>query len=98
MVIMFHTIPLQRRPIYQKLSGAVFAVVYVAGPLLGGTFTDKVTWRFRFYINIPVGTVVIIAVSLILHLRNQKLDEKASGWVARPKQLDPIAASSSSRA
>ena len=90
MVIMFHTIPLQERPIYQGLGGAIFAVASVVGPLLGGTFTDKVTWRWCFYINLPVGAVAVTAIVFILHLPNQKLDEAASGWVAKLKQLDPI--------
>ena len=90
MVIMFHTIPLQERPIYQGLGGAVYAIASVVGPLTGGIFTDKVTWRWCFYINLPVGTVAIISVLLILHLPNQNLDEAASGWVARVKQLDPV--------
>lgn len=90
MVIMFHTIPLQQRPIYQGFGGAVFAIASVVGPLLGGTFTTKITWRWCFYINLPVGAVVIIVVIVILHLPNQKLDKQASGLVARLKQLDPI--------
>lgn len=90
MVIMFYTIPLQQRPIYQGAFGAVFAVASVVGPLVGGTFTDKVTWRWCFYINLPVGAVSIIVTMLILHLPNQKLDAQAEGWVAKMKQLDPI--------
>jgi predicted MFS family arabinose efflux permease len=90
MVIMFHTIPLQQRPIYQGAFGAIFAVASVVGPLIGGTFTDKVTWRWCFYINLPVGAVSIIVAILILHLPNQKLDEPADGWRGKLKQLDPI--------
>lgn len=90
MVIMFHTIPLQQRPIYQGAFGAIFAIASVVGPLLGGTFTDKVTWRWCFYINLPVGAISIIVTILILHLPNQKLDARASGWMAKLKQLDPI--------
>ena len=90
MVIMFHTIPLQQRPIYQGAFGAIFAVASVVGPLVGGTFTDKVTWRWCFYINLPVGAVSIIVTILILHLPNQKLDAQAPEWMGKLKQLDPI--------
>ncbi|OBT58409.1 hypothetical protein VE04_00770 [Pseudogymnoascus sp. 24MN13] len=90
MVIMFHTIPLQHRPIFQGFFGAIFALGSVIGPLVGGTFTDKVTWRWCFYLNLPIGAVTIIVAILILHLPNQKLDEHATGWIGRLKQLDPI--------
>jgi predicted MFS family arabinose efflux permease len=90
MVIMFHTIPLQQRPIYQGAFGAIFAVASVVGPLIGGTFTDKVTWRWCFYINLPVGAVSLVVTFLILHLPNQRLDARDSGLMAKLKQLDPI--------
>jgi MFS family permease len=43
-VIIVHTIPLHRLPIFQGLFGAVFGMSFVVGPLLGGVFTDKVSW------------------------------------------------------
>jgi MFS family permease len=89
-VIMFHTIPLQQRPIYWGAFGAIFAVAIVVGPLIGGTFTDKVTWRWCFFINLPVGAISLIVTFLILHLPNQKVDARTSGWIAKLKQLDPI--------
>ncbi|KFX96550.1 hypothetical protein V490_03303 [Pseudogymnoascus sp. VKM F-3557] len=90
MVIMFYTLPLQHRPIFQGFFGAIFALGSVIGPLVGGTFTDKVTWRWCFYLNLPIGAVTILVVVLILHLPNQKLDEQGAGWFERLKQLDPI--------
>ncbi|KAF2663297.1 MFS general substrate transporter [Microthyrium microscopicum] len=90
MVVMFHTIPLKQRPIFQGAFAAIFSVASVVGPLVGGTLTDKVTWRWCFYLNLPVGAVTIITTVLILHLPNQKLDAQATGWVAKLKQLDPL--------
>lgn len=90
MVIMIYTVPLQQRPIYQGAFGAIFALGSVIGPLLGGTFTDKVTWRWCFYINLPVGAVSLIVTVLLLRLPDQKLDATAGGWVGKLKQLDPL--------
>jgi MFS family permease len=90
MVILFHTVPLRQRPIYQGCFGAIFAIASVVGPLLGGIFTDKITWRWCFYINLPVGALSIIVTSFLLKLTNQKLDTKATGLIPKLKQLDPI--------
>jgi MFS family permease len=90
MVIMFHTIPLQQRPMFQGAFGAIFAIGSVVGPLLGGTFVDKVTWRWCFYINLPVGAISIIVTILLVHLPDQKLDAQAAGWEGKLEQLDPI--------
>lgn len=55
-------IPLRDRGRYQGMLGAVFGVTTVIGPLLGGYFTDYLTWRWAFWINVPI-SVVVIAVA-----------------------------------
>jgi MFS family permease len=45
-VIMVHTIPLAKRPMYQGLFGAMLGIASVVGPLLGGAFTQYVSWRW----------------------------------------------------
>jgi EmrB/QacA subfamily drug resistance transporter len=52
-------IPLRQRGKYQGALGAVFGVTTVIGPLLGGVFTDQLSWRWAFYVNVPLALVVI---------------------------------------
>jgi MFS family permease len=65
MVILFHAVPLRQRPIYQGCFGAIFAIASIIGPLLGGIFTDKITRRWCFYINLPVGAMSIIVTTIL---------------------------------
>jgi EmrB/QacA subfamily drug resistance transporter len=57
-------IPLRDRGRYQGALGAVFGVTTVVGPLLGGFFTDHLSWRWAFWINVPVA-VVVFAVAAV---------------------------------
>ena len=60
MAVIGEVIPLRERGRYQGALGAVFGVTTVIGPLLGGFFTDHLTWRWAFWINIPVAVVVLL--------------------------------------
>ncbi|OFW66139.1 MAG: hypothetical protein A2Z12_02585 [Actinobacteria bacterium RBG_16_68_21] len=53
---------------YQGYIGSVFAVASVAGPLLGGFFVDHLTWRWVFYINIPIGGAALVVTAAVLNL------------------------------
>ncbi|KAH8892647.1 MFS general substrate transporter [Thozetella sp. PMI_491] len=67
MTIIAYSIPLRIRPMFMGSMGAVFAVSSVLGPVLGGIFTTHLTWRWCFYINLPVGGVTIVAILLLLN-------------------------------
>jgi EmrB/QacA subfamily drug resistance transporter len=71
-------VPPRDRGRYMGLIGAVFAVASVAGPLLGGFFVDSLSWRWVFYVNLPVGALAVLIVSTRLHLytptRSHRID------------------------
>lgn len=56
-------VPLRERGRYQGILGAVFGVTTVIGPLLGGYFTDYLTWRWAFWVNVPISVVVIFVAA-----------------------------------
>ena len=87
-VVMMNLVPLHKRPILQGLAGAVFGVASVTGPLLGGVFTTKVSWRWCFYINLPIGGAAVLVLMFILHAPKAK--KPGTSWRQQIVQLDPI--------
>ncbi|KAF4555296.1 Efflux pump roqT-like protein 2 [Elsinoe fawcettii] len=66
-LIIAATVPLAQRPLYTGIIGGMYGIASVAGPLLGGVFTDKVTWRLCFYINLPLGLLTAIFIFFFFH-------------------------------
>ncbi|SGZ56398.1 CIC11C00000005225 [Sungouiella intermedia] len=66
-VIISESVPIHKRPLAMALIGITFSVASVCGPFIGGAFTTHVTWRWCFYINLPIGALALIMLLIALH-------------------------------
>jgi MFS family permease len=89
-LIVAHTVPLRQRPTYTGMIGAMYGVASVAGPLMGGAFTDKLTWRWCFYINLPFGFVTALFIIFFFSSPKHAKKSTAVGWKAQVAQMDPL--------
>ncbi|KAK6833297.1 hypothetical protein PG987_007991 [Apiospora arundinis] len=91
-VITSFVVPLEKRPLAFSLFGAVWGAAFVAGPLLGGAFTDHVTWRWCFYINLPIGAVSAAVVLLVLNPPPRPRSEMDKSILVRVREFDILGA------
>ena len=70
--ILAEVVPARERGRYVGFMGAVFAVSSVAGPLLGGWFTESIGWRWCLWINIPLGLIALASAVLFIHLPHRE--------------------------
>jgi EmrB/QacA subfamily drug resistance transporter len=71
MAIVGDVIPPRERGRYQGYFGAVFGISSIIGPLIGGFLVDQASWRWVFYVNIPIGIVTLVVINRVLHLEER---------------------------
>ncbi|WP_455753030.1 MDR family MFS transporter [Streptomyces celluloflavus] len=72
MAIIGDLIPPRERGKYQGMMAGVMAVAMIGGPLVGGAITDHLGWRWSFYINLPLGAIALVMVTVVLHLPKKR--------------------------
>lgn len=79
MAIVGDLVPPRERGRYQGMVAGVMALSMVAGPLVGGFVTDHLSWRWAFYVNIPIGAVALIWLAARLRLPKRRTDHDIDG-------------------
>ena len=72
MAILGDLVPPRERGKYQGMMAGVMAVAMIGGPLVGGTLTDHLGWRWSFYINLPLGAIALAMITAVLHLPKKR--------------------------
>ncbi|CAI7657977.1 unnamed protein product [Penicillium pancosmium] len=90
MTIIAHVIPLERRAGYMAIGGSTMGISTISGPLIGGALTQNASWRWCFYINLPIGALTAVALIALFHPPVRPSEQFS--LVERIRKLDLIGA------
>lgn len=76
MAIIGDLVPPRERGRYQGMIAGIMAVAMVAGPLTGGFITDHLSWRWAFYVNLPLGGIALLVLAATLHLPKYRTEHR----------------------
>ncbi|KAF7889871.1 uncharacterized protein EAF02_002286 [Botrytis sinoallii] len=86
--IVGYTVVLEKRPLYFGIVVSSFAISGCIGPIIGGVLTDHVSWRWCFWINVPIGAVVLVVVTIFLNLKSSNIENAALPLKSKMKYVD----------
>ncbi|KAI8957488.1 major facilitator superfamily domain-containing protein [Daldinia sp. FL1419] len=79
LTILALSVPLHKRPMYTALISGASSIAQIIAPTLGGVFTDRATWRWCFWINLPLGAVSAVVVIFLVKLPSQQNVARSKG-------------------
>lgn len=84
-IVVSELVPISRRSLMFAILGVIFSVASIVGPVMGGAFTDNVTWRWCYYINLPLGGCALVLLILFFKPPSSKFT-----WKEKFSQIDYI--------
>ncbi|KAJ5081283.1 Major facilitator superfamily domain general substrate transporter [Penicillium alfredii] len=88
LLVLANILPLHRRALYFGIIGSTSGIATVTGPMIGGLLTDRVSWRWCFYINLPLGAIT--GFFIIMFFKDARMTEKELGGLEQLKRMDPL--------
>ncbi|KAL9640530.1 MAG: hypothetical protein Q9204_000677 [Flavoplaca sp. TL-2023a] len=88
LIIVATIAPLHKRPLLTGLTNGTFGASQIIGPLIGGAFSQNVTWRWCFWINLPAGSISVALIVFCLHI--QKGASETTPWRQKMQELDVL--------
>ena len=85
-----HTVELEKRPMYMGIVISVFVISVCVGPVLGGVFTTRSSWRWAFYINLPLGAVTLVLLFLFLKIKGSENEHRRLPLKQKLEHMDPL--------
>ncbi|MCJ1432522.1 hypothetical protein MMC27_001879 [Xylographa pallens] len=87
--IIGHTVTLEKRSLYMGIVISVFVISVCIGPVIGGALTERVTWRWCFWINLPIGAVVLGLLFFSLRLKGTETEARILPLKQKLERMDP---------
>ena len=85
--MMTQSVPVRQRPVIGGIAAGIEGISATAGPLLGGILTDRLSWRWCFYINVPLGFIALVLIAIFFE--NPRTSTFASlTWKEKASRLD----------
>ncbi|OTA91517.1 hypothetical protein M434DRAFT_342951 [Hypoxylon sp. CO27-5] len=88
--IISQVVTLEKRPLYMGVVISVFIIATTVGPVLGGAFTQHVTWRWCFWINLPIGAAVLIGLTIFLKIKGAPNKDRKLPFKVKISNTDPF--------
>ena len=90
LAVVTYIAPLEKRPMFIGLVVSVFGISACSGPILGGVLTDRVGWRWCFWINVPMGAAILALVVFSLKLKSTQNPMRRLSKRLKLQHMDPL--------